>query len=925
MALGQSTSALLVALLSIAFAAFLYSETLLQHLGQLPLNLQRFTPSSSHDTRDGVSTPPSSNGVDEVLDFQALRAYADANSQDTLRWGTYRSSLYYGVRSRTYPYYVAAGLLWGSQHEDISQLRHECRQEDRLQKYGWLKHDGKRYGFQNIEDQYNRVELKTHYMRLMPHDDKETHIDGWASRIEVTPLEPRDERLRKKRVKTTKLSLFFYFDLGCEDESLGHECRHVLKNLIDVDSEPVSAPCASDEVSTCTQLRLASEGIQGDDETKPTLSAPLAFNVQLQLKATNSIQSTELRYSGLKDTNVLNVKDRIVALAERVRGNDDEVNLDNIIEDGSTLVVVQAIVEVDMEAFHEGDVALDILFNEGSVAKKAAAPIDSIVSAQVETRARAFDAQFDAAFQLSTKKLSPTDDVVFNKSHIAFAKAAFSNLIGGIGYFYGSSLVQHDANSPEIIESASKPLFTAVPSRSFFPRGFVWDEGFHQLGIAAFDSEIARDVIAHWLGLMGDDGYIAREQVLGESARRRVPNEFLVQHVEHANPPSLLLCLERMVSKDVDNLSPSAQKELRTFVRLVFPFLERWYDWLVRTQYGPVMEDEVASFRWRGRKINGGKLISNTLASGLDDYPRASLPSQNEMHVDLISWMAKTSDIMATLTQYIDHNAAEAKAQRFQADKSRFLVGLDKFHWNEQLQSYFDVGDHSEDGRIEHHVAIRCRNDEGEIIDATASMEQVRTRTVKCPVTHATYLFPLGDGKGGLQLQQMFIPGTTKLQHVKHIGYVSIFPLLLKVLPPDSPKLRALLHQLANPEHLWSPFGLRSMSTTDLFYERENASGDNPYWRGSIWINANYLALDALHHYAQPETASPFRDEFQKVYDALRTNVISTIFREYERTGYLWEQYSGDIHAAQQYGKGQRCHPFSGWTALVVNIMAEKY
>ena len=102
------------------------------------------------------------------------------------------------------------------------------------------------------------------------------------------------------------------------------------------------------------------------------------------------------------------------------------------------------------------------------------------------------------------------------------------------------------------------------------------------------------------------------------------------------------------------------------------------------------------------------------------------------------------------------------------------------------------------------------------------------------------------------------------------VGYVSVFPLLLKVLPPDSPKLKALLDQVRDPAHLWTPFGLRSLSTRDQLYEQENAPGDAPYWRGSIWINANYLAIDALHHYAGQH--GPYQAQFEEV--SAREDVI---------------------------------------------------
>ena len=77
---------------------------------------------------------------------------------------------------------------------------------------------------------------------------------------------------------------------------------------------------------------------------------------------------------------------------------------------------------------------------------------------------------------------------------------------------------------------------------------------------------------------------------------------------------------------------------------------------------------------------------------------------------------------------------------------------------------------------------------------------------------------------------------------VCHKGYISIFPLLLGLVPADSPHLGALLDMMSDPAHIWSDFGLRSLSKLDSYY----STGEN-YWRGPIWVNMNYLALSSLY------------------------------------------------------------------------------
>ena len=515
---------------------------------------------------------------------------------------------------------------------------------------------------------------------------------------------------------------------------------------------------------------------------------------------------------------------------------------------------------------------IEVMFESGSFKKRKVGLSGKELTKELEKHTVDFKTKFEAKFGLVEKG--------FTENQIRVARSAMSNLIGGIGYFYGQSIVKSRYHT-EPVAYWSAPLLTAVPSRSFFPRGFLWDEGFHNLLISKWDQELSEEIIGHWLDLMNIEGWIPREQILGNEARVKVPTEFVVQRNENANPPTLFLPIQSLIR----DTKSKRKKPFMDYLRHIYPRLQVWYNWFNTTQAGPVPW----SYRWRGRDptINS-ELNPKTLTSGLDDFPRASHPSDQERHIDLRCWMTLASGVMAEIAQAIGEPFADYQATYEKLSDNKLLSEL---HWSKAGKMFSDYGNHSQNVALQQAPPPPMPKPQpGRRPPPPPKMPMVRVLTSKSGPSN---------------------------KFVDSYGYVSLFPFLLEILEPNSPHLGQILSDLNNTKLLWTKFGLRSLSKSDPIYMKFNTEHDPPYWRGAIWINMNYLAVRALHHYSNID--GPYRSVASERYTELRLNLIRNIVQQYQKTGYIWENYN-DIT-----GKGQGSHPFTGWSSLLLLMMSENY
>ncbi|KAF7198126.1 Mannosyl-oligosaccharide glucosidase [Pseudocercospora fuligena] len=330
-----------------------------------------------------------------------------------------------------------------------------------------------------------------------------------------------------------------------------------------------------------------------------------------------------------------------------------------------------------IQSVFAGDFAIKIEFNNLTDAES--------VHQDPELTANTFTSPSEATY----KPKSPFLDPAYSK----FSKETLANLLGGIGYFYGTSIVDSTFSADHVEageEHGTYSLLTTVPSRPFFLRGFLWDTGFHLMVILDYDIDLALEIIFSWLDLMDDDGWIAREQILGPETRSKVPVEFQTQYTAYANPPTLFMAVEMIMDRLLCHVKysgrPSSLSNSTEILGKLFTKLERHYNWFRRTQSGSLEGYQVFSasknfiegYRWRGQTD------THVLTSGLDDYPRASKPDNNDLHVDALCWVGLMAGVLKRLS-------SDNHTHPYDQHLEHIRTTLEQLHWSENNSAYCDI------------------------------------------------------------------------------------------------------------------------------------------------------------------------------------------------------------------------------------------
>lgn len=136
-------------------------------------------------------------------------------------------------------------------------------------------------------------------------------------------------------------------------------------------------------------------------------------------------------------------------------------------------------------------------------------------------------------------------------------------------------------------------------------------------------------------------------------------------------------------------------------------------------------------------------------------------------------------------------------------------------------------------------------------------------------------------------------------RQIKRVSYSNFIALWAGIAPMEQG--RAMIAKyLTNPEHMWTRFGIRSLSKQDPVYNNINMIKPYSNWQGPVWPIANYMYMHALLNYGFVAEAR-----------VLSRAICDLVTRDIESSSGMHENYSAED------GKPLAAPDFVSWNLLV--------
>lgn len=388
---------------------------------------------------------------------------------------------------------------------------------------------------------------------------------------------------------------------------------------------------------------------------------------------------------------------------------------------------------------------------------------------------------YERQLESKLEEVFPNQKAAYNMDLMKnMRKAAVSNLLGGLSYTYGRIKTTADITSSWPTQPPHE-LFSSTPSRGKFPRGFLWDEGFHLLIICRWDKVLCLEIVKSWFNTMNAEGWIPREQARGDEQERVFADkQFLFQNEQEANPPTLLFALD-LLMQGVNRSSTDYQELVEFLNSGIEEKVIRWFKYFSTTQRNFAVDSDPKFrgplFRWTCiEPCHGG----NVMGSGLDDYPRTNGLDEPLANLDLQVWMILMVKTINAISKFKE-----------EAPKAEF-VELEK-KLEVSLQEFYDLSDNLYKDLLQNEMG-------------TSYGERVK----------------------------IFSP---------HLGYINLFPMFFGSIPNGSPAIKKLISLLRSNTALWSRYGIRSLSVTDPHFFGGERYWTEPVWININYLILRSLKL----------------------------------------------------------------------------------